>query len=223
MKRLLALAPILCLPNFAEAATTGSAFASGYISFQAFIEDPFTGPSEIDLVIQGREHVDASASVSGRNDIQSARDSSNLTITNTQATQVEVYYEAGAFAEASTNIEYGGPLGSTRFDSNGFVSLGIAGAFASTNGTYNCSIIKDSDPNFNCYGFSDGQYNDGYDSGVFYLDAGESRSFTLTANAFAFLESDIASVPVPAGGMMLLGGLAGLAGLRKRKAAKALC
>ncbi len=202
----------------ALAVPMGSAFANGSLFFEAFLEDPFIGQVEVDLDVTGRSFVDASVRVEGLNDIGSDRDETTFTITNNQAGEVEIFVELMVLADASTSIDYADPPGTTRFDSNAFVSLSGISTFASTNGTYSCSNADETDVGFDCFGLSESGFDDGFDSLTLFLAPGESRSFAITATAFSFLETEIASVPLTATAPLLAFALTAGFWVRRRHA-----
>lgn len=212
MKRLvLPLALALAGAAPAIAATSSSAYGSASVYISAFDLDTY---DEVALIVTGRSSVSASAFVNAPNGTSSDIDSATVTFTNPTALALELYVEYSIFSESSTDLLDGVVLEDVRYDSNAYVTLGPRSAFTSTNGTYSCTEADYSAPGFDCFGVSANDYDERFDTPLQYLDPFASVTFDLEARAFAFIESAVPAVPLPAGLGLLLSGLA-LLGARR--------
>ncbi len=195
--------------------TTSSAYGSASIFIQAYDVDTF---DEVLLDISGTSSVNASAFVNARNGISSDTDTASVTFTNPTGNALELYVEYMIESSASTEFLDGVIITDARYDSNAYVELGFQSAFTSTNGGYDCDNADYSSIDFNCFGVFADDYEDAFDTPVQYLDPFASITFDMSASAFAFIESTVAPVPLPAGVALLLSGfgLLGVQRLRKR-------
>ncbi|MEO9896760.1 MAG: VPLPA-CTERM sorting domain-containing protein [Paracoccaceae bacterium] len=164
--------------------------------------------------------------VDGRFDVlntfESIVNTNNLTLTNTSTTdRVQVDWIVDGFAEISGSIQPDTVVDPTVFDLTSFGGVTgdiMRGAFASVRGNYACSAADLADPTISCDGFSDTQISHFSFFGFFELGPGESFSVQVEAAPLLKVTTDIpSSVPLPAGGVMLLSGLLGFGFLGRRR------
>ncbi|MEM7724301.1 MAG: hypothetical protein AAF376_18300 [Pseudomonadota bacterium] len=220
MRHFLASAVLFLSATSAQAVSvTVEAFVS--FDFTATASDEFGAATTPSIGTSGGIFAETSESLSVLNTFTSLGDSDSLRLENTSTTDIiGVSWTLVGFATVVVDIAPDTIVDPTNVEVTSFAGATddlSEAAFAAVIESYTCSASDLADPAISCDGVSGFSTSDFFETGFLTLDPGDVFIVGVETAPLVIVSTEIAPVPLPAGGALLLGGLLGLSTLRVRR------